>query len=109
MIDIQFNMFCMSILYGAGMGISYDVIRIFRRIVKTNGFFVGLEDLLFWIVWAFVTIDGIHIYNSGELRIYVFLGILIGFLIYRYTIGWVARKIMHYILCARKKHPQKDK
>ena len=109
MIDIQMNMFCISIFLGAGMGIVYDLVRIIRRIIKHNNFFIGLEDIIFWIVWAFVVIDGIHIYNNGELRIYIFLGLFIGFLIYKNTIGWVIWKCISHILCWLKKRSPKGK
>lgn len=105
MIEVQINMFYISILYGLGMGMTYDFIRIIRRMIRHNNFFIGLEDVAYWTIWAFVTIDGIHIYNSGELRSYVFFGALIGFFLYRYTIGWVVAKILPHILYIRKKHP----
>lgn len=105
MIDVQINMFYISVLYGLVMGMTYDFIRIIRRLIRHNNFFIGLEDMAYWTIWAFITIDGIHIYNSGELRSYVFLGVLIGFLIYRYTIGWVVTKILPHILYIRKKRP----
>ena len=109
MIDIQLNMFCLCIVYGAGMGITYDVVRMFRRIVSHKNFFIGLEDFVFWVIWAIITVDGIHVYNSGELRVYVFLGIVLGIVIYIYTIGWVIRKILSYMLCFGKKDPQNNK
>ncbi len=109
MIDIQFNMLCLSIFLGACMGVSYDLIRVFRRIISHNNFVISVEDIIYWIVWAFIIIDGIHIYNGGELRIYVFVGLFIGFLIYRNTIGWVFWKCLSHILCLLKKHPKKDK
>lgn len=109
MIDIQFTMLCISIIYGAIMGVSYDGLRLLRRLIRHNNFFIGLEDIIYWIVWAFVVIDAIHIYNSGELRLYVYVGIFIGFLIYKNTIGWVVDKILSHILCLLRKHPKNHK
>ncbi len=109
MIDIQVVMLYICMIYGALMGFSYDGFRLIRRFIRHNNFFIGLEDVIFWLVWAFVVIDGIHLYNSGELRIYIFAGILAGFIIYRNTIGWVIDKLLYHILSFTKKHQKKDK
>lgn len=109
MIDIQLVMLYLSLINGALMGLSYDVIRLTRRIIRHNNFFVGLEDLIFWLLWAFVVIDEIHLHNSGELRIYIYFGILIGVIIYKNTIGWAFNKLLSHILYFAKKHEKKDK
>lgn len=102
-------MFFISILLGATMGISYDFLRILRRVIGHSNFFISLEDILFWIIWALIVIDNIHIYNSGELRGYVFLGLGLGCLIYIYTIGWVLWKCVSHILRFARKHHQNIK
>lgn len=102
-------MLVISILLGAIMGITYDVVRVLRRIISHNNLVIFFEDIMYWVIWAFVVIDKIHIYNSGELRIYIFLGLLLGILIYAYTIGWVLWKCVSHILCLVKKHRKKSK
>ncbi len=109
MIHIQLSMLIISILLGIAMGLTYDLVRILRRIVSHNNILIFLQDIIYWIIWAFVVIDKIHIFNSGEVRIYIFLGIGVGILVYAYTIGWVLRKIVSHILCLRKKNRKKSK
>ena len=102
-------MFLISLFLGAGMGITYDFLRIIRRILSHNNFFISLEDIIYWLVWSFKVIDGIHIYNRGELRGYIFLALFLGFLIYKNTIGWVLWKCVDNILYLLKKPSKKAK
>ncbi len=109
MIHIQLSMLLISIFLGAAMGLTYDLVRIFRRIISHNNILIFFQDIIYWIVWAFVVIDKIHVFNSGEVRFYIFLGIGIGILVYVYTIGWVLWKIVSHILCLIKKSRKKSK
>ena len=44
----EVNVFLHAIALGAGAGLVYDVLRVFRR-VKTRGtLLTGIEDLLYW-------------------------------------------------------------
>ena len=60
----------------------YDVIRIIRRLIKHREFFVTIEDVVYGI---FI---GIQIFllnyqnNKGVVRIFMFVGLLIGSIIY---------------------------
>ncbi|MBE5943656.1 MAG: hypothetical protein E7258_01925 [Lachnospiraceae bacterium] len=103
MIDIQLNMLAVSVMMGAFMGITYDALRIIRRIISHNNFFISLEDLIYWLIWTVVCIDNVHEYNEGELRIYIFVGIVVGLVVYIYTIGWALWKVISHILCFAKK------
>lgn len=91
-------MFIISLIMGAGMGFTYDLIRCFRRLIFHNNFFISVEDIVFWIVWALIIINRIHLYNFGKFRIYVFIGVFLGVTIYALTISKVFMYIMTYIL-----------
>ena len=41
-----------AVLLGVFVAVIYDVIRIFRRVIKHNRFFISLEDILYWIFCA---------------------------------------------------------
>lgn len=109
LIHTQLDMAIISLIIGALMGFSYDIIRIFRRMVSHNLFFVSLEDVIYWFIWTIITLDKIYTYNYGMLRIYIIIGLLMGFIIYRYTIGWVLIKFTDYMLCTVKKLLKKAK
>ncbi len=102
LIDIQLGMLLVSLALGALMGFSYDIIRIFRRLINHNLFFVSVEDMIYWLVWTIIVLDKIYVYNYGQIRFYIIVGLMIGLLAYKYTIGWVLMKISNYMLCRTK-------
>jgi spore cortex biosynthesis protein YabQ len=60
----------------------YDVFRIRRKAVKTIGLLVYIEDLIFWIIAALVMFAVVYFSNEGEVRGYIFLGTLLGVVLY---------------------------
>lgn len=100
----QYNVFVMFLLVGAGLGFVYDLLRCFRRLINHNIFFVGIEDIVFWIASAMFMINRIQIYNHGEFRIYILLSSVLGFVVYHYTISCVFVKLISYILLLGKKN-----
>lgn len=97
LVNSQFNMVTIALILGGLMGLSYDLIRCVRRIVPHNLFFLSVEDFVYWLVWTGIVLDSVSNYNYGELRLYIFVAMALGFLIYRGTIGWVLMKLFHYI------------
>jgi hypothetical protein len=49
-ISVELHFFLTSILWGVILLVAYDVLRIFRRLIKHDAFFIALEDLIFWVV-----------------------------------------------------------
>lgn len=97
LINLQHQMLLVSLVLGGGMGLTYDLLRCFRRIIPQGLIFVSIEDFLYWFIWTMVIIDSIVSYNYGEIRIYIFIFILVGFIVYKTTIGWVLMKIFNYM------------
>lgn len=103
LINIQLNMLVIALLLGALMGLTYDGLRCLRRILPHNLVFVSIEDFIYWFIWTLIVLDSIVSYNYGELRIYIFVALLVGFLLYRTTIGWVLMRLFNYMWCPVKK------
>ena len=78
----QVYVFAIFILNGFIIGILFDIFRIFRKSFKTPDFITYIEDILFWILSALLLLYSIFKFNNGELRMYIFLGIISGFLVY---------------------------
>lgn len=57
---------------------SYDLFRIFRKVVKHHTIAVSVEDLFYWFAAALVIFSMIFEKNKGAIRGYAFAGILIG-------------------------------
>ena len=78
----QVYVFAIFILNGFLIGILFDIFRILRKSFKTPDFITYIEDILFWISSALLLLYSIFKFNNGELRMYIFLGIISGFLVY---------------------------
>lgn len=79
------------LLYSFSLGIIitfvYDNIRVFRRVIRHNTFFISLEDLFFWIGVALSIFLLQHRENDGVFRWFSVVGAFWGMLIYRKTIS----------------------
>lgn len=83
------QLFCLLIfiLTGLVIGILFDIFRILRRSFKTTDFITYLEDIIFWILTGCIMLFSIFIFNNGEIRSYVFIGIAIGIILYMLVIS----------------------
>lgn len=79
------------LLYAVIMGIFitfvYDLLRIFRRVVPHNRFWVSLEDLGFWIYCAAEVFMLMYRESNGSLRWFAVLGAMVGMLAYKKTLS----------------------
>ena len=78
----QAYLFLVFSLTGVIIGILFDFFRILRRTIKTSNFITYIEDILFWILTGFLILYNIWYFNNGEIRIYMFLGIILGLTLY---------------------------
>lgn len=98
----QLFLFLQAIFFGIGLGIFYDVFRILRIAVKDNSIIIFFEDLLFFISASIFTFLFIFSVNSGQLRWFIFLGLILGFVVYYFTLGKLVLKISQVIIKAVK-------
>lgn len=79
------------LLYALIMGIFitfvYDLLRIFRRVVPHNRFWVSVEDLGFWIYCAVEVFLLLYHESNGSLRWFAVLGAMAGMVVYKKTIS----------------------
>jgi spore cortex biosynthesis protein YabQ len=78
----QVYIFLYAILGGAIAALFYDILRIKRRAIKTNVIIVSLEDIFYWLVAAMFLFITVYKSNSGEMRGYIFIGNIIGVILY---------------------------
>lgn len=64
------------------MGLLFDIFRILRKSFKTPDFITYLQDILFWIISGLILLYSIFKFNNGEIRLYIFIGIIIGISLY---------------------------
>ena len=85
-------------LTGVTIGVLFDFFRILRRTIKTSNIITYIEDVLFWILTGLLVLYNIWYFNNGEIRVYMFLGIILGVLIYMSTLSNILIKIFSKIL-----------
>ena len=78
----QAYLFFIFVLNGFLIGLLFDVFRILRKTFKTKDFITYIHDILFWILSGILVLYSIFKFNNGELRGFIFLGIIFGAIIY---------------------------
>ncbi len=83
----QAYIFLIFIINGLLIGILFDIFRVLRKSFKTSDFITYMQDMLFWTIAGFLIIFSIYKFNSGEIRIFIFVGLLLGIIFYLLTIS----------------------
>ena len=97
--------FFLAVALGAVLSLFYDFLRILRRMIRHGALATGMEDLLFWLLGAFLLFALMFYGTDGELRGYVLLSAFCGALLYRQTV----KKCFFILKSNRKKGTIKKK
>ncbi len=80
-------MFFLSVLHGACLTFCYDLLRAARRAFRHGIAAVSAEDFLFWTATGFLTFCLAFFRTDGVIRGYVAAGILIGAVLYHFSVS----------------------
>ena len=83
----QTTSFLYSMALGVVLSVVYDIFRIIRVAFGGKKTAVFIEDLIFSLVALVLTFVFVIAFNNGELRFFVLIGELLGFVVCHYTIG----------------------
>ena len=103
MITNQAYLFLIFVINGVIIGILFDFFRILRKSFKTPDFVTYIEDVIFWILTGFLTLYSIFVFNNGEIRFFMFLGIFIGVALYMLLCSTYIIKFSVFIINKTKK------
>ena len=78
----EISVFLIFIIVGILLALLFDIFRILRKSFKTSDLITVIEDICYWIIAGTFLIYSVFVYNNGELRLYIFLGIGIGIIFY---------------------------
>lgn len=78
----QAYLFGIFVLNGILIGVIFDVFRILRKSFSTPNIITYLEDIAFWIISALTVIYTLFVFNNGEIRAFIFIGIFTGAVLY---------------------------
>ena len=76
-----------SVIMGVIFGILYDVLRALRIITNIKNITVFFQDILYCFIIANITFIYFLSVTKGEVRFYILIGTLVGFLAYFFTIS----------------------
>jgi len=96
-------LFLSTVLVGVGIGLFYDILRVFRKTTPHLPFAVQLEDLFFWIL---VTVGMFYFMlsqNYGEIRLFSLIGAGCGAAVYFAGFSPFVMKVSVYIVNYLKK------
>lgn len=83
----QEQVFILFFIIGTIIGMIFDFFRVIRKSFKVPDYITFIQDVVFFILAGIIIISGIIILNSGEIRLFLFLAIFFGMLIYFLTIS----------------------
>lgn len=98
MIQNEVYTFLWSILIGAILAFIFDLFRISRRKGGTNVLIVCLQDILYFVILAFIIIMSTFLINDGELRGFMIMGYALGAIFYLLMFSKMIIKIFSVIL-----------
>ena len=98
MVTNQAYLFLIFVLNGIIISLVFDFFRILRISFKTKDFVTYIQDFLFWVITGVILLYSIFIFNNGEIRLFMFLGLFIGIIIYMLLLSKYIIKVSVTIL-----------
>ena len=98
MIDNQLLEFFIYVISGIGISIFFDIFRVLRKSIKTSNLITYVEDFIFWIIVGTFLIWELFTISYGYLRSYIFIGLILGVILYLITLSKYFIKINVKIL-----------
>ena len=93
MISNQASLFLIFTIEGTIIGLIFDIFRILRKSFKTSDIVTYIEDILFWVITGILILYSIFIFNYGEIRFFMFVGMFLGAMFYMLLVSKYVIKI----------------
>lgn len=90
----QIEAFILTLLLGIIAGLLIHYYQLTIRELKIGKYALYTMDLILWMIMLVLIFVGILLINQGEVRIYVFIGLVLGGLIY---LRWIMPRIRGFI------------
>lgn len=71
-------LFAQAFWHGVVLMMAYDCLRILRRVIPHGKMLTAVEDLFYWVCGALYLFACLYRENSGMLRGYLFIGVVLG-------------------------------
>lgn len=88
----------MFTLNGILIGFLFDFFRILRKTFKTTNIVTYIEDIIFWILTGISVIFFMYKFSDGALRLFMFLGLCCGIVLYMLAFSKIVVKLFISII-----------
>lgn len=95
--SLQILSFFRSLVLGILLCVFYDIIKSFRLTFNFSTIAIFLQDIIYSVIAAFATFLFLLSVTNGEMRGYVIVGILAGFILSRVTLSRILCKFLKII------------
>lgn len=86
------------LLSGIGMGVVFDGYRVVSDELKISRWWIPVFDLLYWIAATIIVFQVLSASNEGEVRTYVFIGLLLGIGAYYWLFSKIVVRLVHGLI-----------
>lgn len=94
----QLQVFGLAVLLGVGLGLVYEVFRLLRLAFSSQKTVVFVQDVLFSLTALISTFVFVVAVNEGQLRFFLLIGELCGFMVYYFTLGALIFRLSSLII-----------
>jgi spore cortex biosynthesis protein YabQ len=98
----QFLTLGLMIGSGLGLGIFFDIYRVMTGKLNLKRWLIAVLDILYGMVAAVAVFRVLYYSNQGQLRLFIFIGLLLGIYFYYKWFSWiiigVIVKIIQFVL-----------
>lgn len=101
-LSVQYVTMGLMMASGVGMGIIFDVYRVLTGQMRILKRLVPLLDLVYWALVTLFVFRMLERGNEGQLRFFVFIGLVIGVSLYYWLFGRATRELVRRVILAVK-------
>nr|WP_275984053.1 spore cortex biosynthesis protein YabQ [Paenibacillus hamazuiensis] len=80
--EVQFVTLGMMFLGGLALGVLYDLYRVLSDRLNVPNWVLAILDIVYWLVGTVLVFRLLYASNHGQVRIFIFIGLVIGILFY---------------------------
>ncbi len=98
--SLQVQFLTLSLMAGSGavLGIGYDIIEVLAREFRLRRWTTAIMDVCYWLVATLFVFQVLVYANEGQVRIFVFIGLLAGVIIYSYLLSRLIRRMVTWFI-----------
>lgn len=97
-LHIQFLTLSLMAASGVLLGVGFDIIGVLTKEFSLRRWATSLMDLGYWLISTFFVFQVLVYANEGQVRLFVFIGLFVGIMIYYLMFSRIVRLIFQWIV-----------